>query len=72
MLIVLSPLLVQVTHTNYYKIVKQLKSFKIIIVAPSFFGLHKPSSGRSQPVLPKVTMLALITYRYLHMQPQYR
>ena len=38
-------------HTNYYKIVKQLKSFKIIIVAPTCFGLHKPSSGRSQPKL---------------------
>jgi hypothetical protein len=35
-------------HTNYYKIVKQLKSFKIIIVAPACFGLHKPSSGSSQ------------------------
>ena len=31
-------------HTNYYKIVKQLKSFKIIVVAPTCFGLHKPSS----------------------------
>jgi hypothetical protein len=38
-------------HTNYYKIVKQFKSFKIIIVAPTYFGLHKPSSGSSQPVL---------------------
>ena len=38
-------------HTKYYKIVKQLKSFKIIIVAPTCFGLHKPSSGSSQPVL---------------------
>jgi len=28
-----------------------LKSFKIIIVAPKCFGLHKPSSGNSQPVL---------------------
>jgi len=37
-------------HTNYYKIVKQLKSFKIKIVAPTCFGLHKPSSGSSQPV----------------------
>jgi len=36
---------------NSYKIVKQLKSFKIIIVAPTIFGLHKPSSGSSQPVL---------------------
>jgi len=38
-------------HTNYYKIVKQLKSYKIITVAPACFGLHKPSSGSSQPVL---------------------
>jgi len=38
-------------HTNYYKIFKMLKSFKIIIVAPTCFGLHIPSSGSSQPVL---------------------
>jgi len=50
MLIVLSLLFVQPMHTNYYTIVKQLKSFKIIIVAPTCFGLHKPSSGSSQPV----------------------
>jgi len=42
MLIVLSPLFVQLMHTNYYKIVKQLKSFKIIIVVLTCFGLHKP------------------------------
>ena len=36
---------------NYYKIVKQLKSIKIITVAPTCFGLRKPSSGSSQPVL---------------------
>jgi len=60
--------------TNYYKIVKQLKSFKIIIVAPTYFGLHKPSSGSSQPVL---TVLTSVTYGYLklsvlwlHMQAQ--
>jgi len=35
-------------HTNYYEIVKQLISFKI---APACFGLHKPPSGSSQPVL---------------------
>jgi len=29
-------------HKHYYKIVKQLKSFKIIIVAPTCFSLHKP------------------------------
>ena len=49
-LIVLSSLFVQLMHTNDYKIVKQLKSFKIIIVTPTCFGLHKPSSGSSQPV----------------------
>jgi len=43
MLIILSPLFVQVMHRNYYKIV--------IIVAPTCFGLHKPSSGSSQPML---------------------
>jgi len=46
-----SPLFVQLMHTNYYKIFKQLKSFKIIIVVPTCFGLHKPSSRSSQPVL---------------------
>jgi len=51
MLVVLSPLFVQLMHTNYYKIVKQLKSFKTILVAPTCFGLHKPSSGSFQPVL---------------------
>jgi len=53
-LIVLSPLFVQLMHKNYYKIVKQLKSFKIItiiIVAPTCFGFYKPSSGSSRPVL---------------------
>jgi len=48
--LLLSPLFVQLMHTNYYKIFKQLKSFKIIIVALTCFGLHKPSSGSSQPV----------------------
>jgi len=42
LLIVLSPVFVQLMDTNYYKIVKQLKSFKIIIVSPTCFGLHKP------------------------------
>ena len=42
---------VQLMHTNYYKIVKQFKSFKIITVAATCFGLHKSSSGSSQPVL---------------------
>ena len=38
-------------HTNYYKTVKQLKSFKITIVAATCLGLYKPPSGSSQPVL---------------------
>jgi len=50
-LVVLYPLFVQLMHANYYKIFKQLKSFKIITVAPTCFGLHKPSSGSSQPLL---------------------
>ena len=33
-----SPLFVQLMHTNYYKIVKQLNSFKIITVAATCFG----------------------------------
>ena len=37
-------------HTNYYKIFKVLKSLKIIIVAPTCFGLHRPSTGSSLPV----------------------
>jgi len=44
-------IIAQLMLTNYYKIVKLLKSFKMIIVAPTCFGLHKPSSGSSQPVL---------------------
>jgi len=51
MLIVFSSLFVQPMHTNYYKIVKQIKSFKIILVAPTCFGLHKPSPGSSLRVL---------------------
>ena len=47
----LTPLFVRLTHANYYKIVKHSKSFKIITTAPTCFGLHKPSSGSSQPVL---------------------
>ena len=39
MLIILSPLFVQLMHTNYYKIVKLLKSFKIMIVVPTFFDV---------------------------------
>jgi len=49
-LIVLSPSFVPTNAHNYYKIVKLLKSFKIVIVAATCFGLHKPSSGSPQPV----------------------
>jgi len=49
-------------HTNNYKIVNQLKSFKTIIVAPTCFGLHKPSSGSCNLCVAKVTMLISVTY----------
>jgi len=38
-------------QTNYLKIVKLLKTFKIITLAATCFGLHKPSSGSLQSVL---------------------
>jgi hypothetical protein len=65
MLVVLSPLFVQLMYTNYYKTVKQLKSFKIIIVAPTCFSLHEPSSGAFSLCFTKVTVLTAVTYRYL-------
>ena len=35
-------------HTNYFKIIKQLKKLlKITTLAPLCFGLHKPSSANS-------------------------
>jgi len=37
-------------HTNYFKIVKLIKTFKITTLAPTCFGLHKPSSGSSRSV----------------------
>ena len=68
---------------NSYKTVKELKPFKILIVAPACFGLHKPSSGRSQPVLRQSYNVDIgYIYRYMklsvlwlhtqHTQPQYR
>jgi len=49
---------VHVDHINFFIvqlmhiiIIKLLKSFKIIIIAPTCFSLPKPSSGSSQPVL---------------------
>jgi len=51
---------------NYYKIIKQLKSIKIIRVAPTCFGLHKPSSGSSQAVLRQSYNVDIgYIYRYL-------
>ena len=68
MLIVSSLLFVQLMHTNYYKIVKHLKSIKIIIVAPACFGLYKPSSGSSQPLLHQSYTVDIgHTYRYLEL-----
>jgi len=48
-------------HTNYYKICKLLKSFKIIIVAPTCFGLHEQSSGSFQPVLRQIYNACMLT-----------
>ena len=51
---------------NSYKIVKLLKSLQIIIVAATCFGLHKPSSGSSQPVLRHGYSVDIgYVYRYL-------
>ena len=55
-------LLVNLIHKNYYNVFKQLKSFKISIVAPTCFDLHKPLSGIPQSVLSKITMLISVTY----------
>jgi len=62
MLTISSSLFVQKMHT-FFKTVKSLKSFQIIIVAPTCSGLHKPSSGSSQPVLRQVTMLMSVIYK---------
>ena len=53
MLVILSLLFVQIMHTNYYKIVKRLKSFKMII------------EGALSLCFAKVTMLSSVTYRCL-------
>ena len=51
---------------NSYKIMKGLKSFKFITVAPTCFGLHKPSSGSSHPVLCQSYKVDIgYIYRYL-------
>ena len=54
-------------YTNYYKIVKQFKSSKIIIFAPTCFGLHKPSSGSYSMCFGKVAKLTSVTYPYLNL-----
>jgi len=51
---------------NSYKIVKLLKSFKIITVAPTCLDLHKPSLGSSQLVLRQSYNVDIgYMYRYL-------
>ena len=62
MLIVSSLLFVQLMHTNYCKIVKELKSFKILILAPTCFRLLKSSSGGALSLcFAKVTKLRYVT-----------
>jgi len=69
---ILSPLFVQLMHTNYYKIVKLLKSFKIMIITPTCFGLHEPSSGSSQPALRQSYNIDIgYIYRYLKLSDRY-
>jgi len=53
-----SSLFVPTNAHKFLLIVKLLKSFKIITVAPTCFGLHKPSSGSSHSLrFAKVTVL---------------
>jgi len=79
MLIVLRPLFVQLLHTDYYKIVEQLKSFKIIKLLQHVSVYINHHQGGLSLYFAKVTMLTSVTYRYLklsvlwlRMQPQYR
>ena len=46
-------------HTNYFKC-KTVKTFKTIIFSPTWFGLHKPSSGSFGLHFTKVTILIAI------------
>ena len=49
-----------------YKVIKLLKPFKILIVAPTCFGSHKPSSRNSQTVLRQSYNVDIgYIYRYL-------
>jgi len=59
---ILNSLFVQLMHTNCFDLLKLLNTFKTIIVAPTFFDLHKPSSGSYSQYFAKVTMLILIIY----------
>ena len=62
----LSSLYVPTDAYNSYKIFKLLKSFKVIIFAPTCFGLHKQLSGCSQPVLRQSYNVDIgYIYRYL-------
>jgi len=56
---------------NSYTIVELLKSSKVTLVAPTCFGLHKPSSGSSQPVLRQSYNVDIgYIYRYLKLVGQ--
>jgi len=52
-------------HTNYYKIVKQIKSFKIVIFAQHVSVYINHHQGALCLCFAKVTMLTSVTYRYL-------
>jgi hypothetical protein len=65
MLIVSGPLFVQLLHTNYYKIVKQLKSFKIILIAPACLVYINHRQEALSLCFAKVAMLTLVAYFYL-------
>jgi hypothetical protein len=52
------------SYINYIKL-QIIKTFKIITVAATCFGLHKPSSGSHSTCLAKITLLVqvyLLTY----------
>jgi len=55
------------TAYNSDKIIKFLKSFKTIIVAPTCFGLYKPSLGSSQP-MPRQSYNVDIGYIYRYLK----
>jgi hypothetical protein len=51
--------IVQLRHTNYIKMWIN-KTFKIISVAPTCFGLYKPSSGSHKKYLAKITLMVQV------------